>query len=421
MRNREISVDVLVAGGGAAGIAAAVTAARAGAETLLVDRQCMLGGMGSAALVHTICGLYLLRREPGAEYAHDGFPKEFAERLLAIGGALPPVRMGRLDVLPHHPVAFAQLADTLVQESGNLKVWLHSELAEAHGHGRRLSAIEILCCGERRRVRAAQFIDASGDANVLALAGAATEQTPAESLQRPAYVVGLQGLEPGALADDARLRLAHAIARGVKARALPAAAMGAGFRNAIHPGEAYLTIDLAGAGKAEAYDPTDPACLTAVTAVGRSTAGKLIAYLRTRAEGFSGAWISHWPARPGIRESRRATGTYRLTGADLLRSATFPDAVALATWPLELRESPTGARWRFPESGLPGQIPLQALQSADFDNVLAAGRCLSCDHDAQASIRVMGTCMATGEAAARAATASAPATRAPSPTPTPVS
>ena len=79
--------DVLVIGGGGAGLAAAVTAARAGAHTILVERHGVLGGMATVALVHSVCGLYFLREEPDAVLAHPGFPSEFAERLIRAGAA----------------------------------------------------------------------------------------------------------------------------------------------------------------------------------------------------------------------------------------------------------------------------------------------------------------------------------------------
>ncbi|MFM8764930.1 MAG: FAD-dependent oxidoreductase, partial [Spartobacteria bacterium] len=85
-------IDTLVVGGGTAGIAAAVSAARSGARALLLERRSALGGMASNALVHTLCGLYLLRDDETLplEYANGGFPREFAERLIAAGGASAP-------------------------------------------------------------------------------------------------------------------------------------------------------------------------------------------------------------------------------------------------------------------------------------------------------------------------------------------
>ena len=104
-----------------------------------------------------------------------------------------------------------------------------------------------------------------------------------------------------------------------------------------------------------------------------------------------------------MRESRRWLGQARLTGEDVLSGRRFDDEIALATWPLELRETAKGAKLRFPENDLPAGIPLGSLRAAGDDRLFVAGRCLSCDHEAQASIRVMGTCFATGQAAGLAA------------------
>ena len=92
-----------------------------------------------------------------------------------------------------------------------------------------------------------------------------------------------------------------------------------------------------------------------------------------------------------------------MEAGDLLRGARFEDEVALAAWPMELREQATGARLKFPENGQPCGIPLRALRSKSKENLFAAGRCLSSSHEAQASLRVIGTCLATGEAAGIAA------------------
>jgi len=86
-----------------------------------------------------------------------------------------------------------------------------------------------------------------------------------------------------------------------------------------------------------------------------------------------------------------------------LRGTPHEDVVALGTWPMELREKHTGPRWRFPDQLRPTQIPLDALRSDSFSNLWFAGRCMSCDHEAHAALRVIGTCMATGQAAGAAA------------------
>lgn len=394
--------EVLVAGGGSAGLAAAVSAARAGAETLLIERAGFLGGMGTAALVHTLCGLYFVREEEGAVFANPGFAETFARRLIAAGGAGPPVRMGRLDVLPHDPAALALLADQIVRETPRLRVWLHTELIAAT-ENRGNWHLEAVCRGVRHHIETRAVVDASGDAALATVAGLATVQEPPERLQRPAYVVLLGGVGNGALLESGRLRLAHALTQAVKQGGLPRAALGAGFRAGRQEGTAFVTIDLAGGGTEAEWDPFSPDALAAVEQEGRALAARLMAFLRAQVAGFANAFVAAWPARAGVRESRRIVGRYELTGEDIRTGARFDDGIAWASWPMETRERATGPRWVFAEENRAAQIPLRALSHRDAPRFFAAGRCLSASHDALASVRVMGTCLATGEAAGLAA------------------
>ncbi|MEA3209639.1 MAG: hypothetical protein QOE70_2696 [Chthoniobacter sp.] len=390
--------DILVAGGGSAGLAAAISAARLGVRTVLIERHGSLGGMAPAALVHSICGLYRLPQgDAPAAFANPGFAEEFARRLIAAGGATGPVRMGRVDVLLQHPTAFARLADAMVRETPNLEVRLHTELVRVAAD---LSAVDVSCRGRSETIEARAIVDASGDGVAAAVAGAAFEQEPAERLQRPAFIFALSGAEAGAAGDDARLKLSRRLVDAVRDGRLPEGALGVGLRESGRPGEVFVTIDLAGG---VGYDPTDPDCLTALEMEGRELAEAVTAFLRTEVPGFSDSFVSAFPARVGVRESRRVVGRYCLSTDDLLRGAEFADGVALATWPMEMRETNTGPRLRYPEDGRPCGIPLGALRARDHDRLFVAGRCLSCSHEAQASIRVIGTCLATGEAAGFAA------------------
>jgi hypothetical protein len=165
----------------------------------------------------------------------------------------------------------------------------------------------------------------------------------------------------------------------------------------------YLTIDLAGDPRVLGeWDPTSPELLTGVELAGRRVAEAITSYLQENLEGCKHCRVAAWPSRAGVRESRRISGVYQLQGEDILRGRKFADAIARATWPLELRERATGPRWRFPE-GSCGEIPLRSLRHRTVRNLWSAGRCLAADHAAQASIRVIGTCLATGEAAGIAA------------------
>lgn len=392
--------DVAVIGGGSAGLAASVTAARQGARTVLLERQGAAGGMGTAALVHSFCGLYLLRREPGAVLANPGFCGEIERRMIEATG-IGPQRFGRVDVLPQHPVEFARIADGMLAAESCLETRFHTTVSglERDADGWRIAL------ADGGRITCGALVDASGDAVAAAWLGVDFAMAPAAVLQRPAYVFGVRCGAP--LDDVARLRISGLLVEGVRSGALPAAAMGLSFRASGRPGEVFGSVDLTGGVSAAEFDPLDPACLTALETTGRMVAAAAVRHLAERDGDWRDAYVSHWPARAGIRESRRWIGEHVLSGAEVAGGVDFEDAVALATWPMEMRETARGPKLRFPEGDRPCGIPLRCLKPKGVDRLYVAGRCISTDHEAQASIRVMGTCFATGEAAGRAAAASA--------------
>lgn len=393
------SCEVLVIGGGSAGLAAAVTAARHGARTVMVERYGYLGGMGTASLVHTFCGLYLLRDEPGAVLANPGFAGEMAERMIAATG-IGPQRMGRVDVLPQHPVDFVRIADELVMAEPALEVRLHTEVRAA---ARDADGWRLTLGGRdgESSIVAKALVDASGDAVMAALLGADAAMTESPRLQRPAYLFGLHGLVDFEDAD--RLATAGWLVDGVRKGELPKEALGLSFRASGRKGEVFGSLDLSGGETVADYDPLNTVCLTRLEMEGRAIAAMVLRFLHSRMEIWKPAYISHWPVRAGVRESRRWIGEYVLTGNDLLQGRRFEDEIALATWPMEFRETAKGAKLRFPVDNRPAGIPLRCLKPVGLDALYVAGRCISADHEAQASIRVMGTCFATGEAAGRAA------------------
>ena len=113
--------------------------------------------------------------------------------------------------------------------------------------------------------------------------------------------------------------------------------------------------------------------------------------------------MAAWPSRAGVRESRRVIGQARVSTQDVAEGTEPADTVAYSAWPMELRETANGPRLRFPAEERACGVPLGALQAHRDDTLFVAGRCLSCSHEAQAALRVIGTCLATGEAAGLAA------------------
>ncbi|MCX6975643.1 MAG: FAD-dependent oxidoreductase [Verrucomicrobia bacterium] len=376
-----MKTDVLVAGGGSAGLAAAIAAARCGARVVLVERQSMLGGMATSAHVHSICGLYQLRAtetEPLLD-SNSGFPREFAQRLIREGGARGPVRMGRLDVVLHRPSSFAHLADRYVDG--------------------KIGILTLSSRGIRSDWEPSAVIDTTGDAEIAQFSGAACEQTPLHKLQRPAYIFALGGVDPDSMSDNGRMAIARAISYAVSGGQIPKAALGIAFRAGVTPQEVWGTIDLA----AEGLDPSDSQSLSQMEMHGREIAVAVTDFLKNELVGFRSAFISAFPARAGIREGYRVKGLEELTEQDILTGARYPDEVALSSWPIELRETALGPKFRFPEANRSCGIRLGCLRSQNVKNLFMAGRCISTTHEAQAAVRVIGTCMATGEAAGKAA------------------
>ena len=399
MNRGAIDFDVAVIGAGSAGLAAAVTAARLGARTVVLERYGFLGGMGTASLVHTFCGLYRLEAGTEPVFANPGFATEMAERMMAATG-LPPIRMGRVDVLPQHPVEFVRIADEMVRAEKNLRTSLHVEVTgvSSNDAGWTIKTAER---GGSREIKAAVLVDASGDAVVAGLLGADSKMTEKPRLQRPAYVFGVHGV--AGFGDDSKLALAGMIVDGVRKAVIPKAALGMNFRASGRAGELFGTLDLAGGGASAEFDPLDEACLTDLEIRGRKAAAEVVGFLAKELDGWKSAYVSHWPVRAGVRESRRWIGEYVLTGDDLLTGRRFDDEIALATWPMEFRETTKGPKLRFPQRNQPAGIPLRCLIPKGLKRIFVAGRCISTDHEAQASIRVMGTCFSTGEAAGRSA------------------
>lgn len=397
--------EVLVIGGGSAGVAAAIAAARQGADTLLIERHAFFGGAGTASLVHSFCGLYDLPPTPEAlpKVANPGLPAELERELIAQGIAHGPLRMGRVDVLMHQPHRLALFFDQWCSRQANLKVLLHTKVIDARVASGRVSEVTLHCRGTTWKAHPRTLVDASGDAVLAAITNHPWEQTPAQELQRPAYIVGLTGVDAACLSGDGPLKIAGCLARAIHDQKLPTAAAGAHFRAGTTSCEAFLTLDLTGDSPDCPFDATDARSLTWIEMQGREVTFAIIEHLRTAMEGFANARITTLPLRAGIRESRRWVGEAVLSEDDLLESRDRDDSVANATWPMELRETARGPRLLYPREPKACGIPLGCLRARDLRNVFVAGRCLSATHRAQASIRVMGTALATGQAAGMAA------------------
>ena len=388
--------DVAVVGGGPAGLAAALGAARAGARTLLLERESALGGNVTQALVHTICGLY---RSDAAEAlpAQRGLGLRLAEALTRTGGAGPPAAAGRVFYLPIRPAAFAALCAELCARTAGLTLHMRSvllglRLTSAPGH-----PAELVWHGPGggAEASASVVIDTSGDGAAAALAGADCELAPPERLQRASFIVRLEGVAEAGLLGFARLQLSAGIAHAASRGELPPECGSVVLRPDAEPGSLHLTLTLP-ALAGQPFAPLDPDYVAALGACARTHAAQVVDFLRATREGFAAAVVADWPRRVGIRETRRVLGRVVLEREDVLSGRRRDDEVALSSWPIELWEDHRRARFEHPAG--PCSIPLGALVSRSHPGLGMAGRCLSASHEAHGALRVIGTALATGEA-----------------------
>ncbi|MBB5038492.1 FAD-dependent oxidoreductase [Prosthecobacter dejongeii] len=395
-----LEADVIVAGGGSAGLAAALAAARAGARTLLIERQTKLGGMGTNALVHTFCGLFHPDVSQPWAWVNAGIPAEIGQAMMDRTGQTAPDLMGRVYVLRQHPSLYAQIADELCLAEPRLSVlsgteWIDLQKDEKGWH------LGIITRGERRTLHTQTLVDTTGDATGARLLRPSwCQQVEGSRLYRPAYIAAFHGVL-GTHDDGWRLQTGAVIVRAIREGLLPAAAIGAGFRDSPFAGETFVTVDLE-AGQGE-WDPFDPTKRARMEQEGREVVLALWKYLRQQHPDFRPCPPPMLPVKAGIRETARYIGDYIITGDDLASSRRFEDEVALAGWPMEKRENARGPKFRYFDEPLPPGIPARCLFRQDAPGLFFAGRCLSADHEALASLRVMGTCMATGEAAGKMA------------------
>jgi glycine/D-amino acid oxidase-like deaminating enzyme len=395
--------DLVVVGGGSAGTAAAVTAARAGLRTVLVDDSPFLGGMATGACVGTFCGFYLRERNGDLTRLVGGFPAEVMERLAQRGLCYGPVPFKTTAAVPYVPWGLKTLYDHLARNTPNLAVYLHARFLRALVRDDTIEAVSVSTRGGAIAMRAAYFVDASGDAALAVAAGATTEK--GDPLQYPSTMFYMQHVDLEAALPHV-FTLNEILDRHFETEGLPRRS-----GNVIptgRPGEVLVAISRV-ALDGRAVDATDARALTLGEMLGRDQAERCATFLRARVPGFADAFVSDAAPRLGVRETRRIRGRYRLTEDDVLGGRRFEDGVCRAAWPIELHVQGGRTDWRFLDDGLWYAVPYRCLLPERLRNLVVAGRCLSATREAFASARVIGPCMSEGQAAALAVALALPA------------
>jgi hypothetical protein len=388
--------DVVVVGGGSAGMAAAVTAGRLGLRTVLLDDAPFLGGMSTGGCVGTFCGFYLRERDGGFTRIVGGLAAEVQDRLAAEGACYGPVPFRTTAALPYVPWRLKRLYDDLARSTPNLTVLLHARQVQALGAAGRVDAVVVATRAGRVALRAPYFVDASGDAALAAAAGLPVER--GERLQYPSTMFFMQRV-------DLDRALPHVLALGeLLERHYASAGLPRRGGNVIptgRPGEVLVAMSRVAVGGV-APDASDATQLTAAEMLGREQAERCAEFLRAHVPGFEEAFVSDAAPRLGVRETRRIRGVGRLERDDVLGGRRAASGIGRCAWPIELHVDDGRTEWEFLDDGVFYDIPYEILLPQGATNVLVAGRCLSASREAFASARVIGACIATGQAAAAA-------------------
>ena len=422
--------DVLVVGGGTAGLIAAVAASRNGAQCLIVDQYGYLGGTMTASLLPHSQTFHA----PDGRQIIKGIPQELFDRLSEANGAIghlkrPPYYWATDS--PYDAEVFKSVADDWVEQE-NIDVLFHTFASEPILQGQDLRGIIIQNKSGRQLVLADIVIDSTGDGDIAAMAGAPYKQGREEdgSCQGVSFQFQMANVDLDRTAKYLKKTRKEAekmswgrLDSGVIGRkldseresyvrlvgTLPDIAM---ETENLDEDIKVFTIESIREGVAIIghphilnVDATNTKSLTEAEIKGRRKLHKLADAIKKYIPGFEKSFVIQTPPQIGVRETRRIMGLYELTAGDIREGKKFHDTIALGAFPLDIHstaklgESDTVFEQIQSEYG----IPYRCLVPQNLDNILVCGRCVSADRAAQASLRVTPTCMAMGQAAGTAA------------------
>lgn len=393
------SYDVVVCGGGPAGFMAAIAAARQGAKTAIVEKYGFLGGMATAGFVAPISEFAF-----GGERVIGGIPWEFVERLEAMGGAKVEMPKGNVDF---DPELYKLLAQRMILEAG-VDMFMHSSLIGCGSKNGSIRRVIIENKNGFEALEAKLFIDCTGDADLSFMAGVPMQENPEGELQPSSFCFILSGVDTDSalmeryMYHDGKKGTSQCNPVREKLLALKEAGEdipdfgGPWFNNVMHKGSVAVNITRAAA------DSTDNRNYTAAECSLREDIFKFAKLLRENFPEFKDSYVSATAPQAGIRESRRILGVHTVTAEEYVSAMHYEDSISRGAHQIDIHASKGTSQVLIKLEQSP-YVPYGSLIAENFPNLLVAGRCISTDRKANASLRVMASCMGLGQAAGAAA------------------
>jgi hypothetical protein len=395
--------EVVVLGGGPAGIAAAIAAGRSGRSTVLIERYGFLGGAGTAAGLSTFCGLHANVAGEHRQVVH-GICDDILARIERMGGLNAPHLsvQNRIMAQAYDISAYKIAADELILEA-KTKLLFHAFAAAAIMRSEsEIEAVVVETKSGRGAILGKIFIDCSGDGDLAAWSGAPYDLGDGKgNFLYPTTMYRIHGVDPQRAERAWELipRLMEEAEKGGRRfpRKKPI------VRPQKHPGEWRANLTQIRNPDGSAVSGIDAEQLAYGEVEGRRQCWESFEFIKSVTPGFERAYIVEIAPQLGIRETRRVRGEYRVTEEDILGCADFPDAIGVQGWPVEAHVSgDVNFVFARKERGY-NQLPYRMIVPLAVDNLLVAGRCASMTHEGQSSARVSGPCFVMGQAAGTAA------------------
>lgn len=408
----ELGCDVLVVGGGAAGVATAVTAARRGLDVVLVERHGFCGGGAVAGHSGTVCGIFEATENPADRPVQVvwGFADEFMRALEARGGLADPVRYGKTFTRVHDPIVWRETADAMLADA-SVTVIYHAVatcvLAEGGDGGDAIQGAEVWTKQGRVQIISRITVDASGDADLVAMAGLPSFVGDKGRVQNPTMIFRLMGVDTDAFraayGDDTIMppAVSALIAEANEAGAYDLPRSKIWLFPTTRPGELLCNCTRVVGADGRELNTLYWRDFAEAEIEGRRQARAYARFFRDRLRGCENSFVNDMAVQVGVRQTRQVTGRAMLMNADVLSGAKRADGIARSPWPIELH-SGTRPRveWLLKDVY---EIPYGCFVPVRGSGLLVAGRCLSAEHEAVASARVTAQCFAYGHAIGHAA------------------
>ncbi|MCL6564099.1 MAG: FAD-dependent oxidoreductase [Firmicutes bacterium] len=398
--------EVVVLGGGPAGIMAAAAAARRGRSTILIERYGFLGGAGTVSGLSSFCGLHARIHGEHRQVVH-GLADELLARIDQLDGLNPPHISfgGRIMAQAYDTAAYKMAADEMLEEAGVRLLFHAFAVGAVMADDQRIAGVLIESKSGRGAILGQIFIDCSGDGDLAYWAGAPYEKgDPRTDMLYPTTMFRINQVDPkraGRAGETVQRLMDEAEAAG--RQRFPR--KGIILLPQKHPIEWRANLTQIRKPDGSAVDGTSLEDLAWGEVEGRRQVRQVFSFIRANAPGFEESYIVDIAPQIGIRETRRVVGEYQLTEEDVLGCADFPDTIGVNGWPIEAHVTgQVQIRWPYdPEGRGFHQIPYRILLPLRIENLLVAGRCASMSHVGQSSARVSGPCFAMGQAAGTAA------------------